>query len=102
MAFINEKSGPKAKFNSEENLWALKQGSDQYEAWWAWMYEVFRRKTRPKALTTLYEWPPTTPHGAAAVASWLSKIRDDIDGDPVPRHPAPWSGEIPQREQVAA
>lgn len=100
MLMGSEIEGGDVRYNERDGLWALRQGTDQYNAWACWYNAEFGKHFFPEWQTVLFEWPPTTASGAESVAQWLSDIRDSkyqkdlstIGGDPVPRHPKPWTG----------
>lgn len=106
--FIDTADSDGVRNNTKAGLWALREDTDQYRAWKMWLHAEFGKTFFPRWLTVWSRWPPTTRSAAAAVAAAISEIRDGcylketlpIGGDPVPRAPRPWDGEIPMREKA--
>lgn len=100
--FIEQENKRGVRENKTAGLWALREGTDQYEAWRGWLILEIGKRAFTQWMTVPTQWPPTTQRGADIFAEWLSGIRDShyaketmpVSQTPVPRHPRPWHGEL--------
>lgn len=107
-----------ARRTEDGKRWVVSKGEPQWLAWIEWNSHALGLRFHPDQFCELFEWPPETPHEAAAVADWHREIREEIRRDearkpgshsgrswaPLPIQPVPWrrwSAEETQRRVKA-